>query len=173
MPLKSNPFNAEYVRLILDYNPETGIFKWKNLSTATPQRNAQWAGKIAGYPHKGYQRININGAHHRAHRLAWLYMTGEWPKEEIDHRNNEKNDNRFLNLREVVRNENAKNRLKSCNNTSGVKGVSYRKESGLWRVRIMVDKKPIHLGDFKNIKEAGEVYKEAALKLHGEFARVA
>lgn len=87
----------EVLKSLLYYDPETGIFVW----LVTRQRSP--AGKEAGgYDEKGYRRICVNGTKVRAHRLAWLYMTGEWPEDQLDHINGLKDDNRFVNLREAT-----------------------------------------------------------------------
>lgn len=167
---------AEYVRQILDYDPSTGALTWRERADMRPQWNARYAGKAAGWRDShGYWQIHINGRIHKVHRVAWLYMTGEWPKNEIDHRDTDRSNNRFVNLREATSAENKRNVGAQSNNTSGHKGVSWHKSSGKWSANIKVDNKQHHLGLFDADKkhEAVSAYERAAKKHHGEFARVA
>jgi HNH endonuclease len=152
---------------ILDYNPETGVFSWK-----IPRPKIR-VGNIAGsLHHKGYVHIELMGKHYAAHRLAWFYVTGEWPKDQIDHINMNKSDNSFKNLREATNGQNRANTNKSINKT-GFKGVSYHHwmTKKPYQAAIRHNKKTIYLGCFKTAEKAHEVYKEAAIKFHGEFAR--
>jgi len=128
-------------------------------------------GDVAGHKlSEGYLQISANSKIYFAHRLAWLYITGEWPKDSIDHINEIKHDNRFFNLREATRSQNMMNRGALKNNTSGLKGVSLKKSSGKWRARVGIRGKSKHLGYFNNPEDAYKAYCEAAKKLHGEFA---
>jgi len=104
-----------------------------------------------------------------AHRLAWLYVTGSFPKHQIDHINMVKSDNSFLNLREATRSENGANRKKYSNNTSGYKGVSRNTPNGRWKARIRKNGAGIHLGLFDTAKEAHIAYCSAAKNIHGEY----
>lgn len=96
--------SQEYLKSILHYDPETGILSWK------VDRRRVKIGQIAGYLCLGYVAIGIDGKLYKGHRLAWLYMTGEWPKDEIDHINRTKHDNRWVNLREATKEQNCDNR---------------------------------------------------------------
>ncbi len=103
---------------LIHYNPETGLF------SRLGGRRSDRVGKVAGSPQgQGYLLIFVDGRRYRAHRLAWFYMTGEWPADGIDHVNNIKTDNRFANLRLATRAQNEMNKPPSRSNTSGVKGV--------------------------------------------------
>jgi hypothetical protein len=115
---------AAYVREILDYNPETGVFTWQKL----PKFRSDRTGKVAGCPDdRGYIRIRINNHYYRAHRLAWLIMTGESPGAlDVDHRNRNKSDNRWQNLRLATRAQNNANApYKPGSNKHGFKGVCF------------------------------------------------
>ena len=116
---KQNKLTQEKLKTLLNYNPETGIFTWK-------KRNQNISGTINN---KGYVVIQINNKIYLAHRLAWLYMTGLWPKNDIDHFNQVRTDNRFFNLREATRKENCQNVHKPHpNNSSGYLGVYWNKK---------------------------------------------
>lgn len=145
---------------ILNYDPETGIFIWiKALS------NRKQIGDIAGCVNgKGYIVIGINRKDYRSHRLAWLYMTGEWPKDEVDHKNHDKSDNRWQNLRAATHLENGRNQKMCTNNTSGVTGVYWFERIKKWRAYIYVDRKNKYLGFFDDFFEAICVRKSAELK---------
>lgn len=151
---------------LFHYDPDTGLFSWK-ISTAICVK----VGGIAGSEtERGYVRIMIGNKHYKAHRLAWFYVTGEWPSDQIDHINGNRSDNRFANLREASHAENVRNRGLQVNNTSGFKGVHFLKCTGRWRSYITVNSKKKHLGYFDTAEEAHAAYCKAAEKYHGEFA---
>jgi hypothetical protein len=88
----------EQLKEALDYNPDTGLFTWKKLPKAAHRKKV---GEIAGsHDEKGYIRIGINGTVYKSHRLAWLYVYGQWPSKIIDHVNGVNDDNRISNLRD-------------------------------------------------------------------------
>ncbi|MEI7998669.1 MAG: HNH endonuclease [Candidatus Omnitrophota bacterium] len=156
----------EQLKEILHYDPETGSFTW-----AKSGRRIK-IGKVAGGLEKGgYIRIRIFGKMYFAHRLAWLYMTGSFPPELIDHDNGNPSDNRFVNLREATRSENQANRGKTKANASGFKGVYWDKKAKKWKAQIGFESKTKYLGLFDTKEEAHDVYKKAADNLHGKFAR--
>lgn len=158
----------ERLKEILKYHPETGEFKW--LATLS---NIARAGSTAGTIKKvqGYIQIRADGRCYYAHRLAWLYMTGSWPKNEIDHINGNPADNRFFNLREASRGENSSNRGIFVNNKSGVKGVHWHATKGRWRVNLYLCGKEYFFGYHTDLEFAELVASEARIKLHGEFSR--
>ena len=140
-----------YLKEIFDYNPDTGVFT-RLISTT----NCVKVGDIAGCVNKnhGYRAISVKNKLYLAHRLAWLYMTGEWPKDQIDHINHDRVDNRWVNLRKATRQENGKNMSMSKRNTSGVTGVCWAKVESKWFAQIMVDSKTIGLSYFADKFEA-------------------
>lgn len=163
---------AIYIRSILDYSPETGVFIWKYRPDMPNNWNGNYSGKVAGYKTKnGYIRIGINGERYLAHRLAWLYVHGDWPNIFIDHADCDRANNRIANLRLATVAQNGFNRKTSKNNTSGIKGVHL--SHGLWKSQIKVSGKLIHLGYYKCRTAAAFAYSRAARKHYGEFARVA
>ncbi len=145
---------------LLDYNPETGIFKWKFKRQGTQKTDF-----TAGYLRKdGYVRICLNKNRYMAHRLAWLYMNGMWPKGQIDHIDHNRSNNKLCNLREVSHQENHKNKGMNSNNTSGVTGVCWITRINKWASYIMIDGKNKYLGEFKKFEEAVEARKKAEIK---------
>lgn len=158
-----NDLTAEYLHSILDYNPDTGIFTWKN----------RYGRKSAGTLSHGYISISIDKKFYRANRLAWLYMMGEWPDKEVDHRDLNKSNNRWKNLRMATPSENHFNVGMPSHNTSGFKGVYWDKANEKWRAKIVINGKFYSLGRYHLAKDAYMAYCEAAKKLHGEFVRYA
>ena len=159
----------EYLKSILSYDPDTGVF----IRLVSFGYRAK-AGDIAGSPDKnGYLRICISGKSYKAHRLAWLYMTGEWPKDQIDHIDMEQSNNRFSNLREANYSQNQSNRPVRKNSKSGYKGVYFlkNKKDRPWMAQIKVMGKDIYLGMFKTKEMAYSAYCKAAEKYQGDFAR--
>lgn len=152
----------EKLKSILSYYPETGEFIWlKKLSIRVV------VGSNAGYvSDAGYILIGIEGTEYRAHRLAWLYMTGAWPIEQIDHRNRIRDDNRWKNLREATSGENKQNLGTRSNNTSGCTGVSWEKRTKKWAGYINVDGRRFNLGRFSDVEEARDAYLRAKAQLH-------
>ncbi len=155
----------ERLREVLSYNPETGDFIWiKRLSYKVP------AGAIAGTTKPGsYTWICIDRFICSAHRLAWFYMTGEWPKKHIDHINCIKSDNRWCNLREATRQQNARNRRCRKDSITQIKGVFLDK--GVYRARIIIDGHTFYRGPFKTVAEAHQAFIEMTKEFHGPFAR--
>lgn len=165
---KNSDLSATFVRSILDYDPETGIFRWKRRHDIKQRsQNATPPGSIASS-----RQIMINGRQYRSSRLAWLVMTGEWP-DEVDHRDLDESNNRFVNLRAATHGEAMRNRGIYATNTSGYKGASLNRKTGRWRGYIYINKKQIWLGTFDTPEAAHAAYCAAAQKIHGEFARFA
>jgi len=155
---------AERLRELLHYDPDTGEWRWlKTLSNRAP------AGSIAGSTCDGHAIIAIGRRIHYCHRLAFLYMTGEWPKGDVLWRNGDRMDNRWANLLNVSRSESAMARATSSRNTSGVKGVSWSEWHQKWLTYITVRGKRINLGHFEHIEDAVTVRKQAEEKY---FSRV-
>jgi len=155
---------AEYVRSILDYNPQTGVFTWK---VSIGQRVKK--GQIAGCTHaSGYRDIRVDGRSYCAHRLAWLHYYGEWPKGPLDHKDRDRANNAISNLRECTRSENGQNSTRS-RGSSKYRGVGWHKSRNKWRARISVNNKLLHLGHFDDELEAANAYREAKEKYHPFF----
>lgn len=174
MIAKLSNLSAEYVRSILHYDPATGVFTWRWRADRSPQWNGRWAGKRAGYDHDGgYCRIRINGHAYLGHRLAFLYMTGEWPAGQVDHKNCIRGDDRWGNLRTATHGQNQQNAGPPANNRSGYKGVSWNMREQKWRAGIGCNGERIHLGTFDSAEAAAAAYAEAAREHFGEYARAA
>lgn len=152
---------AHRLKELFEYSPETGEFiRIKKTSSKTH------IGTVAGtVNHHGYVIICIDYKLYSAHRLAWLYMTGEWPKEEVDHIDGHRSNNRFVNLRDVSVSMNRQNRRAADRKSkSGLLGVNTNKYS--WAARIKVDGKKISLGSYPTPELAHAAYVEAKRKLH-------
>lgn len=157
----------ETLKSLLHYDPDTGVFTWAARSGARSV-----IGTVAGHVRiTGYRTIAFNGEKYAAHRLAWLYMTGEEPGILIDHVNGQRDDNRWENLRQATFAQNSANSTRQSNNTTGLKGVSVLPHSpNRWQAAIKRDGKNQYLGCFPTPELAHEAYMSAAKEAHGEFA---
>jgi hypothetical protein len=146
---------------VLNYDPESGLFTWK----AIPSRRRP-NGSVAGAKGKnGCIDIRLDGHLFRAHRLAWLYMTGSFPAEEIDHIDGNPKNNRFLNLRRVSHAVNMQNiRKAQRNSATGLLGASPWGKR--FKARIAIDGTQIKIGVFDTPQEAHAAYLEAKRRLH-------
>ena len=158
---------AETVRKMLNYDPDTGVFYWLK------RRNKVQIGDVAGSKdYRGYIRIRLYKKRYMAHRLAWLFVHGNWPVLEIDHINGICDDNRLSNLREATRAQNTQNKRRQQNNTSGFKGVHFNVREKRFQADIKARGTALRLGFYDTAEEAYRAYCEAAHQLHGEFARL-
>jgi len=154
------------LKQLLHYDPLTGVF-----TRRMPSGNAH-VGDIAGWRMPiNYWGINLSGRQYYAHRLAWLYVYGEWPRDQIDHINGNKTDNRIRNLREANDQQNRRNMGLPRTNTSGFKGVVWFRRDSRWRAQIMLAKKGIHIGYFDTKEEASAAYEAKAEEIFGKFKR--
>jgi hypothetical protein len=142
----------EKLKEILYYDPETGIFNW----IIRPRNNLQSGDQAGTYDRKGYLRILYKQKIYMGHWLAWLYVYGKWPDNEIDHINGNPSDNTIVNLRDVTRKQNMENKKVYKNNKSGVSGVNWHKKKQRWVVRVGHFGKRISVGQFVNIEDAIE-----------------
>jgi hypothetical protein len=156
-------FTQQYLKEYVHYDPETGIFTW------VFSKNAHYPivlGNRADTVSKGYCRVGIKRVRYAAHRLAWLYMTGDWPKNMIDHINGNPLDNRFCNLRDVTASVNLQNQRKaSPRNKSGFLGV-HKNVKGRFEATICVLGKRHWLGAHTTPEQAYEAYLQAKRILH-------
>lgn len=159
-----NDLTAEYVRSILDYEPETGLLRWKVQRPS--HRGKVQPGKVAGTSRGGTRiKVGIDGHEYMAHRLIWLIVTGRWPEYEIDHKNLNGTDNRWDNLRPATSGQNQSNRPLRSHNRSGTTGVCFANRERRWLVTI--NKK--YVGTFRTKEEAIAARKEAEKQIHKEF----
>ena len=133
------------------------------------QRRKYGSGSITK---KGYVRIKIYGRIYQAHRLVWMYSFGVWPKDQIDHINQIKFDNRICNLRESNSSLNQQNKGLQINNSSGFKGVYWTKSASKWRAIITFNSLDIHLGYFTNLNDAIAARKQAEEQYHTHRVKV-
>jgi hypothetical protein len=130
------------LKLIFHYDENTGIFfRFKHRKLNSVCKN-------------GYLQTSINGKKYYLHRLAWLYVYGNFPDKEIDHINNNKTDNRICNLRQVTRSQNLSNTKLNKNNKAKHKNVSLHSKTNLWRVVMTKNKKCIVNKYFKELNDA-------------------
>lgn len=155
------------LRELLDYNPKTGVFtcRVRRGGLANP-------GAIAGeITNHGYRRITLDGKKYLGSHLAWFWTKGRWPKKQLDHKNGDRLDDRFSNLRQANPSQNGANSRTKKNNAFGLKGVGLDSRSGRFRARIYVNYHDIHLGLHDTAEAAHAAYLTAARKHFGAFAR--
>jgi hypothetical protein len=175
----SKHLTAEEARELLQYNPATGLFRWRvprghrkpgwfrgirhNLGYLCVSDTLQVMDLEIGIRHNlGYLCVSVNGRKHLAHRVAWLMTHGEWPEHQIDHINHCKTDNRLCNLRHVTNKENHMNRI----------GKGYTKVGDRFKAQIVIDGATKNLGTYDTAEEARAAYlkKKAELFPIGEVA---
>lgn len=154
---------------ILNYNPQTGVWTWK-----VRRSMRAGPGSVAGSLNAdGHRQIEINDKTYMSSRLAWLYMTGEWPAVEVDHIDPSRPwDDSWENLREATRRNNCGNRRRRSDNASGYKGVVFHKRGypSPWQAYIgIASGKHKNLGYYKTPEEAHAAYCAAAREKYGEF----
>lgn len=150
---------ASDLRDALNYDPESGEFTW-----ARPKSNRMKPGDRAGAPNNlGYVLVTLGWKKYRAHKLAWLYVTGVWPTFEIDHIDGNRGNNRWSNLRRSDRTLNTLNQrdARSHKSKSGVRGVVIKSDG--YEARITVYGEARNLGKFETADEASAAYESARL----------
>ena len=152
---------AQRVKELFHYDADTGLF------TRFPAKNIRRGQNCVGTINRGYLRIKIDYKLYSAHRLAWLYVHGEWPNDQIDHINGDRADNRISNLRAATHSQNRQNIHKvRSNSKSGLIGAMWDSYNNKWRSKIRFEGKCKHLGYFENAEQAHAVYIEAKRTLH-------
>lgn len=167
--IKGPVLTAERLREIVHYSPETGLLTWLISPTLSVK-----VGDVACTGKPGsYQALQFQHRLYKAHRLAWLYMTGAWPVLSVDHKNRIRDDNRWDNLREATRVQQRANQL--VTSPTGYKGVCFVPgKARPYRVVIyLADGKRRHLGYFATVEAAANAYAAAAIERHGEFVCLA
>ncbi|HXJ28162.1 MAG TPA: HNH endonuclease [Streptosporangiaceae bacterium] len=176
-PRVDDPLTANQLRALLDYDPATGIFTWRRrdqIGHHARTWNTRYAGTVAGTPTRlGYIQIMANGWLYVAHRLAYLWMVGEWPEDEVDHRDGDGMNNRWNNLRPATRSQGLMNTRKRSDNTSGHKGVWFDKRRKRWVAEVQINGKKHIYGNFASLEDAVAARDHGARRLHGKFARTA
>lgn len=160
--MKGETFTASELKEVLFYEPETGMFKWRVAPTARV-KVGDHAGCVEVSRGGGkYLRIGVFGGRHRAHRLAWLYVHGVWPKDMIDHINGNGLDNRISNLRDATNAQNQWNARPSSRSSSGIRGVSWCARRKMWAAAVRTH--------YETREEAIEAVVKAEAAMRGEFA---
>lgn len=164
-----------------EYDPDTGVLTHKpraGLTRGEKMFNSRYAGKSVGHPNtSGHLQVGVTGDDGEyylvlVHRIAWALTTGTWPTFDIDHRDTDKANNRFTNLRPCDGSGNRMNTTPRADNKVGFKGVSLTSRSdSRYTAQIQVRGRKIHLGEFTDPAEAARAYDAAAIQHHGDFAR--
>ena len=170
---------VDLLRALVIYDPATGLFQWQHrpahfFSDENHYRgwNTKFAGQLAlaSCHSKGYRFGAVLGAKVFAHRAAFAIQTGAWPERLIDHRNGNKADNRWDNLREATDSQNQANTGPQKNNPVGLKGITFDKQTGRWRASIQIDGTRRCLGRYDTKELAKIAYDTAARNHFKEFA---
>jgi hypothetical protein len=155
---------VDELRQAVSYDPETGVFIW----TKKRCGRCRIGSKAGAQRLDGYIEIYIHGKTYKAHRLAWLYMNGEWPSHQIDHIDGDRANNRIKNLRDLTKVLNMQNqRRPQKSNTSGYLGVSWQRAKCKWEARISVGGVRHFLGTHPTAEDAYVAYLDAKRQLHG------
>jgi hypothetical protein len=169
VPRAKGPYlTAEELKRIVHYDPKTGVFRW----LVAPNMSVKEGDVACNTRPDGYMALQYKNRLYKAHRLAWLYMTGEWPEATVDHKNRNPSDNRWENLRAATRAQQVANQrvrtktgYRGVNKVAGARGRPYR---AVFYAGIGVGKRK-HLGYFATAEEAAAAYASEALARHGEY----
>jgi len=156
--------SAEKLRELLDYNPLTGEFKWRRQGKGRP-----WHRRAGSINNKGYWVIVISGRLYMAHRLAWLYVYGEWPAELIDHVKQDRRNTSIAALRQATHSQNRFNAKNNKNNTSSIPGVRFDTNTDSWCAQLFVDGSYKLNKHFASCDDAIAARMQAEAELFGEF----
>lgn len=150
----------DQIKNLFSYNPDTGLFTRIKKTSSTAR-----VGDVLSHLKAGYICTSILGVTYRVHRLAFVYMNGEWPEFDVDHINGDPSDNRWANLRSATRTQNNQNQSEARSNSStGYLGVS--KSKNKFEARIVIDGKKRHIGNFSTAELAHAAYLEVKRKSH-------
>lgn len=155
--------SQDRLKQLLEYDPDSGLFTWK----VTNSNRAVAGTECRSINGHGYIQIGVDGRRYEGQRLAWLYMTGEWPDHLVDHADGCKTNNRWLNLRAADVALNAAN----IRPRRAIKGI--RPRNGRYQAQIGIGGKTVYLGTFDTAEAAHAAYAAAAQSTFGEFARIA
>lgn len=166
----------EYLKSRLNYDSSTGIFTWKGQQLSSFKResrgkvwNIRYANKHAGTVDlKGYIGIVLDYKRYYAHRLAWFYIYGEFPSNQVDHIDSIKNNNCIANLRIANNSENHQNQIKALkhNKSTGLLGASFCKQRQKFIAQIAINGQHFNLGGFDTAEQAHKKYIETKRNLH-------
>ena len=170
--------SPEYLRQRLRYDPKTGRLYWL-AHPALPQKwNARYAETEAGnVGARGYRDVRMGGRVLKAHRIIWAMLHDEWPRNEIDHIDGNRANNRLSNLRHVSCTENRHNIGRSRRNKSGVMGVFWEESRGKWKAYIRINNVQDNIGRYDTFEEAVAARKAAEVRYgfhhnHGSIRRL-
>lgn len=167
--MKCTTFDIARLREVLSYDSLTGVFTW-NCDMEWPSAGLSFVkGEVADRERlrDGYNMVVVDRRRYMAHRVAWLFTTGAWPRGVIDHINGVKNDNRFENLRDTTQKVNGQNRREANkNNHAGLLGVYPNRRTGRWRAQIRIAGKARDLGTFATPQLAQAAYLKAKREHH-------
>jgi hypothetical protein len=167
---KEDALSLEEVRSLLSYDPETGALNW-----IRPPRRGVGIGPAGCIQPDGYKLVGYKGHLYMAIHLIWFIQTGEWPEHGVDHKDLDKSNDRWSNLRQATYSQNNCNRGIRKDNTTGVRGVGWSRNSSInpYTARIRKDGIKINLGAYATLAEAAKVRRAAEIKYFGEFAPAA
>lgn len=168
--------NQSYLHECFNYCVETGVLTWKTRPHAHFDSvptfrwwNTRYDGRVAGYLHSdGYRQIGIDGVYYKASRVIWKMIKNEEPWE-IDHKNKQRHDNSWSNLRAATRSQNQGNVALRKDNSTGLKGACLIKSTGRFKANISISGKMVHLGTYADAEGAHAAYCKAARAHFGEF----
>lgn len=169
--------NAAHLRECFDYCPDTGILTWRvrpieHFANARGWKiwNGKRSGKLCGsLKRSGHLAVTVDDQAYFVHRIIWKMMTNQEPPPILDHRNRNRTDNRWLNLRAATATQSVQNTSRHSNNTSGFKCVVFDKRRGTFFANIRANGKRHHLGSFPTAEAAHAAYCAAAKNYFGEF----
>ena len=161
--------NYKLLLKLLHYEPSTGVFTWRESPCCRIPAGARAGSVNTSRSDQPYWNIMVNAKNYRSGRLAWLYMTGKWPKREIDHRDGNPLNDVWSNLRPATSTQNKANQKIRRDNKTGFKGVHPCRNRFSARAHIRGVYK--HLGVFDTAEEAAAAYRQATVAVHGEYVR--
>jgi hypothetical protein len=160
---RQNTMTLAEASALFSYEPATGMLRWK------VARGKIKPGDLVSCKSNGYFSVMVDGRNFKAHRIIWLLAKGEWPTDEIDHRDGNPANNKPRNLRLATSSQNKMNCKIGRRNTTGCKGVYLDKRDGRWYARVSKNRTPLHLGRFDTKEQARAAYAAAATQHYGEF----
>ncbi len=169
--MSTNELTLEYLRKVLNYNPNTGWFTWTKHRASKRVRVGSRAGTLGS---GGYRTISVLGKRYREHTLVWFWVNGVMPEREIDHIDQDRGNNSYKNLREATKQDNSRNRAMYSSNTTGYNGVQYNKRTDKWIALIRTKEGTLFHKTFSDIEEAIEAREAKAkdLGFHVNHGRV-